>query len=121
MVSIPGYDNNLFARGISSSELAALNADDRHPLVNKAIGDIYPAGSTFKMVTGLSALSEGTATRDTQVNVTAMSFSVSGTPFYDWRAHGTLNFVTGFAHSSDIYLHARRRHTLRAQRAGRGP
>ena len=105
MVSIPGYDNNLFARGISSSELAALNADDRHPLVNKAIGDIYPAGSTFKMVTGLSALSEGTATRDTQVNVTAMSFSVSGTPFYDWRAHGTLNFVTGFAHSSDIYFY----------------
>ena len=105
MVSIPGYDNNLFARGISSSELAALNGDDRHPLVNKAIGDIYPAGSTFKMVTGLSALSEGTATRDTQVNVTAMSFSVSGTPFYDWRAHGTLNFVTGFAHSSDIYFY----------------
>ena len=47
----------------------------------------------------------GTATRDTQVNVTAMSFSVSGTPFYDWRAHGTLNFVTGFAHSSDIYFY----------------
>src|SRR5207247_6364603 len=79
--------------------------DDRQPLVNKAIGDIYPAGSTFKTVTGLSALSERTATRDTQVNVTAMSFSVSGTPFYDWRAHGTLNFVTGFAHSSDIYFY----------------
>ncbi len=105
MVSIPGYDNNMFARGITSKEIAALNADDRHPLVNKAIGDIYPAGSTFKMVTGLSALSEGTATRDTQVNVTAMSFSVSGTPFFDWRAHGPLTFVTGFAHSSDIYFY----------------
>ena len=105
MVSIPGYDNNMFARGISAAELAALNGDDRHPLVNKAISDRYPAGSTFKMVTGLSALSEGTATRETTINVTASSFSVSGTSFFDWRAHGTLNFVTGFAHSSDIYFY----------------
>ena len=105
MVSIPGYDNNMFARGITQPELDALNADDRHPLVNKAIGDRYPAGSTFKMVTGLSALSEGTATRDTVVNVSASSFSVSGTSFFDWRAHGALNFVTGFAHSSDIYFY----------------
>ena len=105
MVSIPGYDNNMFARGITAPELAALNADDRHPLVNKAVGDQYPAGSTFKMVTGLSALSEGTATRNTIVNVSAMSFTVSGTPFFDWRAHGTLDFVNGFAHSSDIYFY----------------
>jgi penicillin-binding protein 2 len=105
MVSIPGYDNNMFARGITTAELGALNADDRHPLVNKAIGDRYPAGSTFKMVTGLSALSEGTATRDTVVNVTASSFSVSGTSFFDWRAHGSVNFVNGFAHSSDIYFY----------------
>jgi penicillin-binding protein 2 len=73
--------------------------------VNKAIGDRYPAGSTFKMVTGLSALAEGTATRDTVINVSASSFSVSGTTFFDWRAHGSLNFVTGFAHSSDIYFY----------------
>src|SRR5437773_5113171 len=105
MVSIPGYDNNMFARGITTSELAALNADDRHRLVNKAVGDQYPAGSTFKMVTGLSALSEGTATRSTTVNVSAMSFSVSGTTFYDWRAHGVVDFVNGFAHSSDIYFY----------------
>src|SRR5437867_1484608 len=105
MVSIPGYDNNMFARGITTAELAALNGDDRHPLVNKAIGDRYPAGSTFKMVTGLSALSEGTATRETVVNVSASSFSVSGTTFYDWRQHGSLDFVHGFAHSSDIYFY----------------
>ncbi|HYV21284.1 MAG TPA: penicillin-binding protein 2 [Candidatus Bathyarchaeia archaeon] len=105
MVSIPGYDNNMFARGITTAELAALNADDRHPLVNKAVGDQYPAGSTFKMVTGLSALTEGTATRNTVVNVTARSFTVSGTPFFDWTVHGSLDFVNGFAHSSDIYFY----------------
>lgn len=105
MVSIPGYDNNFFSRGITTAEMAALNGDDRRPLVNKAVGDQYPAGSTFKMVTGLSALAEGTATRNTVVNVSASSFSVSGTPFFDWRAHGSVDFVNGFAHSSDIYFY----------------
>jgi penicillin-binding protein 2 len=105
MVSIPGYDNNWFIQGITNKQMAQLNADDRHPLVNKAIGDIYPPGSTFKMVTGLSALTAGTATRSTVVNVTSTVMTVSGFNFYDWRAHGPLNFVDGYAHSSDIYFY----------------
>jgi penicillin-binding protein 2 len=106
MVSTPAYDNNMFIRGITQKELDALNHDDRHPLVNKAVGEIYPPGSTFKMVTGLSALTAGTATRNTIVNVTSNVISVSGFNFYDWRAHGTLDFVHGFAHSSDIYFYS---------------
>ena len=105
MVSTPSYDNNMFVRGITQPELDALNKDDRHPLVNKAVGEIYPPGSTFKMVTGLSALTAGTATRNTVVNVSALSISVSGTSFFDWRVHGALNFVDGYAHSSDIYFY----------------
>ncbi|HEV2011971.1 MAG TPA: penicillin-binding protein 2 [Candidatus Limnocylindria bacterium] len=105
MVSTPAYDNNMFVRGITQKELDALNKDDRHPLVNKAVGEIYPPGSTFKMVTALSALTAGTATRNTVVNVSALSISVSGTSFFDWRAHGPLNLVDGYAHSSDIYFY----------------
>ena len=105
MVSIPGYDNNWFVQGITPDQMKQLNADDRHPLVNKAIGEIYPPGSTFKMVTGLSALSAGTATRNTVVNVSSTVMTVSGFRFYDWRAHGRLDFLNGFAHSSDIYFY----------------
>ncbi|GAC1456277.1 MAG: penicillin-binding protein 2 [Candidatus Limnocylindrales bacterium] len=106
MVSTPAYDNNVFIRGVTTTEMKAFNSDDRHPLVNKAVGEIYPPGSTFKMVTGLSALTEGTATRNTQVNVSSTSFSLSGQSFFDWRAHGQLDFVNGFAHSSDIYFYS---------------
>jgi penicillin-binding protein 2 len=105
MVSTPAYDNNMFVRGITQTELDALNKDDRHPLVNKAVGEIYPPGSTFKMVTGLSALTAGTATRNTVINVSSQSITVSGTSFFDWRIHGSLNFVDGYAHSSDIYFY----------------
>jgi penicillin-binding protein 2 len=31
--------------------------------------------------------------------------TVSGFNFYDWRAHGTLDFLNAFAHSSDIYFY----------------
>ena len=105
MVSIPGYDNNWFVQGITPDQMRSLNTDDRRPLVNKAVGDIYPPGSTFKMVTGLAALTAGTATRNTVVNVSSQVMTVSGFQFYDWRAHGTVNFVDGFAHSSDIYFY----------------
>jgi penicillin-binding protein 2 len=105
MYSNPGYDNNWFINGITPEQMKQLNSDDRRPLVNKAIGDIYPPGSTFKMVTGLSALNEGVASRGTVVNVNSMVLNVGGYLFYDWRAHGAVDFVNGFAHSSDIYFY----------------
>ena len=105
MYSNPGYDNNWFIHGITPEQMKQLNSDDRRPLVNKAIGDIYPPGSTFKMVTGLSALNEGVASRGTVVNVNSMVLNVGGYLFYDWRAHGAVDFVNGFAHSSDIYFY----------------
>ena len=105
MYSNPGYDNNWFINGITPDQMKQLNSDNRRPLVNKAIGDIYPPGSTFKMVTGLSALNEGVATRGTTVNVNSMVLNVGGYLFYDWIAHGRVDFVNGFAHSSDIYFY----------------
>ncbi len=121
MYSNPGYDNNWFINGITPEQMAQLNGDDRHPLVNKAIGDIYPPGSTFKLVTGLSALSEGIANRNTIVNVTSNVLTVDGYKFYDWRAHGTLDFVNGFAHSSDIYFYTLGGGNPNTGRAGVGP
>ncbi len=121
MYSNPGYDNNWFINGITPEQMAQLNGDDRHPLVNKAIGDIYPPGSTFKLVTGLSALNDGVANRNTIVNVTSNVLSVGGFNFYDWRAHGTLDFVNGFAHSSDIYFYTLGGGNPNTGRAGVGP
>ncbi len=105
MVSIPGYDNNWFVQGITPEQMRSLITDDRRPLVNKAVGDIYPPGSTFKMVTGLAALTAGTATPSTVVNVSSQVMTVSGFQFYDWRAHGSVDFLNAFAHSSDIYFY----------------
>lgn len=69
MVSRPSYDPNVLASHDRAEVTAAwdeLNADEGQPLVNRAIsGDLYPPGSTFKVVTSAAALESGTYTEDT--------------------------------------------------------
>jgi len=59
MVSLPGYDNQLFADGISDTDFQALLSSPDQPLANKAVGSQYPPGSTFKLVTGTAGLAAG--------------------------------------------------------------
>ena len=44
MVSLPTYDDNAFARGISAKDYAKLLADPNKPLLNHAIAGALPAG-----------------------------------------------------------------------------
>ena len=52
MVSLPTYDNNQFAKGISNAEYAKLLNNPDKPLTNHAIQEHFPPGSTYKLVTG---------------------------------------------------------------------
>jgi peptidoglycan glycosyltransferase len=70
MVSSPTYDPNRLASHKFTQVQDAwkqLNADKNRPLVNRAIQDVYPPGSTFKLVTAAAALSSGQYTPDTKV------------------------------------------------------
>ena len=63
MVSLPTYDNNKFARGISNTEYKKLLQNKDKPLLNHAIQAHYAPGSTYKLVTGTGALADGDITR----------------------------------------------------------
>jgi penicillin-binding protein A len=70
MVSNPTYDpGQLASHDFSSVQQAwkRLNADKDRPLLNRTISEIYPPGSTFKLVTAAAALSSGEYTPDTKV------------------------------------------------------
>src|SRR5450759_2054421 len=56
MVSLPSYDDQLFADGISETAFQKLLADKNQPLLNKAISQ-YAPGSTYKLVTATAGLS----------------------------------------------------------------
>ena len=60
LVSLPGYDNNLFAKGITTEAWNALTSDPNLPLFNRAISGQYPPGSIFKTIVA----SGGLARRD---------------------------------------------------------
>jgi penicillin-binding protein A len=71
MVSHPQYDpNSLSSHNLDAVQKAwkQLNADPNQPMVNRTIsGNLYPPGSTFKLVTAAAALSTGRYTEDSQV------------------------------------------------------
>jgi penicillin-binding protein 2 len=105
MVSLPTYDANLFARGISNDDYQALIEDPNRPLVNFAISEQYPPGSTYKLVTGAGALEDGLI-EDTTLLETAAYLEIGTYRYYDWnrRGFGPLDMYGGFAHSSDTYF-----------------
>lgn len=65
LVSTPSYDPNALAshnigpNGTAGKAWTDLNADTGKPLSNRAAREIYPPGSTFKLVTAAAALENG--------------------------------------------------------------
>ncbi|GAA1911726.1 peptidoglycan D,D-transpeptidase FtsI family protein [Nocardioides hwasunensis] len=70
MASTPTFDPNNFASHDFSEVKDVsdrLNADDRDPLINRAIGTTLPPGSTFKLVTAAAAIESGNYDADSMV------------------------------------------------------
>jgi peptidoglycan glycosyltransferase len=75
MVSIPEYDPNLIP-----SQIGRLNNDrTNQPLLNRTTQELYPPGSTFKVVTATAALDSGKITPDTTINASSPK-TISGVP-----------------------------------------
>ena len=106
MVSLPTYDDNGFARGISTTDYQALLANPDKPLLNHAIAEDFPPGSTYKLVTGTGGLADGKITTTTRL-LTQGYLSIGATKFYDWnhRGFGLCNITCGFANSSDTFFY----------------
>jgi penicillin-binding protein 2 len=118
MVSLPSYDNNVFAEKINA-EYLKLEADERRPLINYAIGGLYPPGSTFKMVTSAAALQEKVITPETLLTDAGPIYLPNrfypndmslAQPFVSWNhklgiVHGSINVVQALALSNDIFFY----------------
>ncbi len=105
MVTLPTYDDNAFAHGISNADYQALVDDPNKPLTNHAISEHFPPGSTYKLVTGTGGLADGKITPTTKIK-TAGYLTLGSTKFFDWnhRGFGACNIMCGFGHSSDTFF-----------------
>jgi penicillin-binding protein 2 len=106
MVSLPTYDNNKFARGISAKDYQKLLKNKDKPLLNHAVQAHYAPGSTYKLVTGTGGLADRKITDSTRI-LTKGYLTLGSTKFYEWnhRGWGPCDIYCGFGHSSDTFFY----------------
>jgi penicillin-binding protein 2 len=106
-VSVPGFDANLFANGISKTDWDGLLNHPQRPLNDKILTGQYGPGSTFKMVVALAALEAGVITPSTPV--CCAGFVTLGDHHFhchSWKngGHGTITLENAIAQSCDVYF-----------------
>lgn len=104
LVNFPSYDNNLFAKGISSNDYNNLLNDKTSPLFNRSISGEYPPGSTFKMAVGAGALQEKIISPDYKI-IDKGAIYVGSYSYLGWKALGAVDFVKAISQSSNIYFY----------------
>ena len=104
LVSRPGYDPNWFVGGISTSHWNLINENIFHPLTNKVINGEYPAGSTFKVVTGSAVLDCHGVTPEELIFDSGKHW-LADMGNAGGEALGWINFQTAFAMSDNVYFY----------------
>lgn len=106
LVSLPGFDNNIFSKGISQNELQKILSDESQPLYNRSIYGLYPSGSTIKPVIAAAALQEGIITQWTQINSVG-GIRINQWYFPDWKTggHGLTNVKKALAESVNSFFY----------------
>lgn len=113
LLSLPGFDNNLFAHGIKQADYQNLLNDKNLPLFNRAIAGTYPPGSTAKLMVGTAGLQEHIIDQNTvivdkgQITVPNQFDPRSGYIFRGWKPGGlgAMTVRSAIAMSSDIYFY----------------
>lgn len=106
LASSPAFDPNDFSRGLSAEKWEEMLADPGLPLNNKAVAGQYPPGSTFKMVTALSALENGVITKHTKAFCPG-HYEYGDSRFHCWKApgHGSVDLIQALAQSCDVFFY----------------
>lgn len=100
MVSSPSYDSNTV-----SEDWAELNENENGPLLNRAAQGLYPPGSTFKIVTLLSALENCPEAIEEEYECTGTErFKDKTIRCFNETAHGKVNSEKAFALSCNCYF-----------------
>lgn len=100
MVSTPDYNPN---ESSLEENWTDISTDEDSPLLPRAVLGLYPPGSTFKVVTAISAIEEGL--NDFQIEDTG-SVVIDGKTFSNAgnKAYGNLDMTSAMAYSSNVYF-----------------
>jgi peptidoglycan glycosyltransferase len=95
MVSIPEYDPNQIP-----SNFRQINRDPDQPLLNRSTQELYPPGSTFKVVTATAALDSGKVTPESIIDGSSPK-EISGVPLENsgGQSFGPISFTDALTNS----------------------
>ncbi len=106
MASNPGFDLNAWVPGIRRDVFNALNTDPKKPLLNRAISEVYPPASTFKVTTALGVLASGKVSEKTSYNC-GPSFLIGDRYFHNHTksGEGMMNVITAIKRSCNTWFY----------------
>lgn len=106
LVSLPAFDSNVFAKGISKEAYQQLLNNPETPLFNRAISGVYPSGSTIKPVIAAAALEAGIISPQTSILSTG-GIRIQQWFFPDWSStgHGKTNVYQALAWSVNTFFY----------------
>ncbi len=110
LYSSPTFSSNGFSLGMSQSEYNSLIGNPDRPMFDRAIGGVYPPGSTFKIVSSLAGLEERAITKDTLVEDTGV-LKIGPYSFPNWfflqygKTDGMVDLPKALQRSNDIYFY----------------
>lgn len=109
LYSNPTFDPNDFVGGIPADVWRALSQDSTNPLLNRAVGALYPPASTFKLVTAAAGLEKDLIEAGTEMPIPCNGgMRYAGRYFGDWYGppgFGSLDLVGAIKHSCNVYFY----------------
>ncbi len=112
-VSLPDFDNNLFAKGILPEDYQSLLIDSKKPLFNRVISGTYPSGSTIKPVVGAAGLQEGIISSGSYIHCPGVievpnqynPEIIYKFPCWNLAGHGSVAIIDAIAQSCDVFFY----------------
>ncbi|MGC3979710.1 MAG: penicillin-binding protein 2 [Steroidobacteraceae bacterium] len=108
LVSTPGFDPNLFGRGLSQAQYRDLYLNPERPMYNRAIQGTYPSGSTIKPFMAMAGLYYNVITpEDTKL---CPGYFTLPNVLRPWReldkknGHDVVDMTAAIAESCDVYF-----------------
>ena len=111
LVSLPGFDNNLFQKGGDSDSLLKLLSDSSQPIFNRAVSGKYLTGSTIKPLLASAILEENIISAAKSLNCQgSITIPNQYNPDLDyvkrdWTVHGWTDMRKAIAESCDVYFY----------------
>jgi len=108
LVSHPGFEPALFARGLTRNEYGSLVNNEDKPLLNRALRGAYPSGSTIKPVMALAGLTYNIVDPDRRQFCNGEFHLPGSSHMYregKGGKHGEVNLVDAVARSCDVYFY----------------